>query len=97
MIRDQVMATLRAHATELRHLGIAHLFLFGSVARDEAGPASDVDLFFDFDDPRFSAIELLRAKSRVEQILSAEADIITRASLHPRLRQDIERSAVQVF
>ena len=97
MDRDHVVSSLRAHAEELQCLGIAHLFLFGSVARDEATLSSDVDLFFDFENPRFSVIELLRAQRRVEEILSAPADVMTRGSLHPRLRSDIERSAVQVF
>ena len=97
MDRDHVVSSLRAHAQELQCLGVAHLFLFGAVARDEATLSSDVDLFFDFENPRFSVIELLRAQRRVEEILSAPADVMTRGSLHPRLRSDIERSAVQVF
>jgi predicted nucleotidyltransferase len=97
MERDHVMATLRAHAGELQALGIAHLFLFESVARNAATPSSDVDLFFDFEDPGFSAIELLRAKRRVEEILHNPADVMTRGSLHPRLRPTIEQTALQVF
>jgi predicted nucleotidyltransferase len=95
--RSKVLATLRDHSAELRSYGVSHLFLFGSVCRDEGGTDSDVDLFFDFDDPRFSAIELLRLKDRVEELLSRPVDLMTRSSLHPRLRNDIEQSAVQVF
>lgn len=95
--RTSVMATLRDHAPELRRLGIARLYLFGSVAADAATPTSDVDLFFDFDDPHFSLIELLQVKARLEELLSNPADVMTRGSLHPRLRPEIERSAVQVF
>ena len=95
--RDQVVAVLRAHADELRDLGASRLFLFGSVARGEARPDSDVDLFLEFDDPRFSLIDLLTLKYRVEDVLHRPADLMTRGSLHPRLRNDIERSAVQVF
>lgn len=94
---EDILSLLRAHAEELRRLGIVHLFLFGSVARDEATSSSDVDLFFDFEDPHFSAIELLRAQHRVEELLRSPIDIMTRGSLHPRLRQEIERGALQVF
>jgi predicted nucleotidyltransferase len=97
MDRISVIATLRDHAAELRRLGIAHLYLFGSVAANLASPTSDVDLFFDFDDPHFSLIELLRVKARLEEMLSSPTDVMTRGSLHPRLRPEIERSAVQVF
>jgi len=41
---EQVIATIRDHAAELRQAGIRHLGLFGSLARGEASPASDVDL-----------------------------------------------------
>jgi predicted nucleotidyltransferase len=96
MQRDQIIATLRAHAAALHRPRVAHLYLFGSVARNEAQPSSDVDLFFDFDDPRFSLIELLRIKEQLEDILQSPADVMTRASLHPRLRPAIEQGALQV-
>ncbi len=59
MTRSQILATLRGHAADLKRLGASSLFLFGSAARDQAGAASDVDLFFDFSDPRFSLVELV--------------------------------------
>ena len=97
MDREFVIATLRRHAAELRGLGAAHVFLFGSVARDQAGPASDVDLFIDFDDPRFSLIELAAIKNRLEGMLHTQTDVMTRGSIHPRLRPEIERTALRVF
>lgn len=44
---DTAITLLKAHETELRHLGVQYLWLFGSTARGEARPDSDVDLFFD--------------------------------------------------
>src|SRR4051812_655609 len=64
-----VIARLRAHEAELHRAGVARLYLFGSVARQEARPDSDVDLFFDTDDPRFSLIELVVVWDRVSDIL----------------------------
>jgi predicted nucleotidyltransferase len=97
MSRDQILAILRRHSSDLRRLGAAQLFLFGSASRDEAGPQSDVDLFFDFDDPRFSLIELVALQERISQLLDARADVMSRGSLHPRARESIEQSAVRVF
>jgi predicted nucleotidyltransferase len=94
MDRDHILATLRRHTLDLRGLGISSLFLFGSAARNEAGPASDVDLFFDFDDPRFSLVAL---QERIADLLHIRADVMSRGSIHPRLRASIEGSAVQVF
>jgi predicted nucleotidyltransferase len=97
MDRSHVITTLRAHEADLHRVGVARLYLFGSVARQEAGPDSDVDLFFDTDNPRFSLIELVDVQERVSDILGAETDVMTRSSLHPMLRQRIEAEAVRVF
>ena len=50
MNRDEILATLRAHEPELKSAGIVRLAVFGSVARDQAGPGSDIDLLAAFDD-----------------------------------------------
>jgi hypothetical protein len=97
MDRDDVIATLRAHEADLHRAGVARLYLFGSVARREARPDSDVDLFFDTDNPRFSLIELVDVQEQVKDILGAETDVMTRASLHPMLRPRIEAEALRVF
>lgn len=49
MHRDEAIAKLKEHETELRQPGVEHLFLFGSTARGEARDDSDVDLFFDYE------------------------------------------------
>ena len=97
MRRDDVISKLRAHEADLHQVGIGQLYLFGSVARQEAGPESDVDLFFDTNNPRFSLIELVDVQERVKEILGTRTDIMTRASLHPMLRNKIEAEALRVF
>jgi hypothetical protein len=97
MERDQVLSTLRRHSADLKGLGAARLYLFGSVAKNEARPDSDVDLFFDFDDPHFSLVELVALNDRIAELLHARADVMSRGSIHPRLRPSIESSALQVF
>lgn len=97
MHKDDVIQKLRAHEAELRAEGISHVFLFGSVARGEAGENSDVDLFFDYDDPTFSLFDLMRVKRRVRELLRTRVDAMTRKSVHPLVRQEIEAEAVQVF
>ena len=97
MDRERIIATLRSHAVDLRRLGASRLFLFGSVARGEAGPASDVDLFFDFEDTRFSLVELVALRRRLSELVQGPVDVMSRGSIHPKLRADIESAAVQVF
>lgn len=97
MNRDKVISLLRGRETELHQAGVSRLYLFGSVLRGEAGADSDVDLFFDTDDLRFSLIELVDVRERIGAILGAPPDVMTRSSLHPLLRSQIEAEAVRVF
>lgn len=97
MDRKTTIDRLSAHADDLRAQGVGALYLFGSTARNQAGVLSDVDLFFDYSDPCFSLIELVRVRQQITEILGVEADVMTRDSLHPLLKERIESSAVQVF
>jgi uncharacterized protein len=97
MRRDDAIARLKQHEAELKQLGVEHLYLFGSTARDEAREDSDVDLFFDYQRGTLSLFGLMGVKERTAEILGREADIMTRDSLHKVLRARIEASALRVF
>ena len=97
MQRDEVIARLKQHEADLKRLGVEHLYLFGSTARDEAREDSDVDLFFDYERGKLGLFELMDVKEETSRILGRKADIMTRDSLHKVLRSRIEASALQVF
>ena len=98
MNKREAIAKLKPHADAIRALGATSLYLFGSVARDEASMRSDLDLFIDYDpDSKFSLFELVGIKLLLEKKLGVDVDVTTRDSLHPMLRADIEQSAVRVF
>jgi hypothetical protein len=85
----QALLTLAAKfgATDLR--------VFGSVARGEAGPESDVDLLVRFEHPvgLFGRMEL---KERAEQLLGRTVDLATEGSLHWLIRPEVLAEAVPV-
>jgi predicted nucleotidyltransferase len=82
----------------MRAHGVRALYLFGSTARGMARPDSDVDVFIEPERAdRFNAFDLIDVKSILEKRLDAHVDLTTRDGLHPRLRQQIEREAIQVF
>ena len=64
------------------------------MARDD----SDVDIFIEAEQAdRFNAFDLIDVKTLPERRLDANVDLTTRDGLHPRLREQIEREAIQVF
>ena len=98
MKRDDVIISLKRHEPEIRSTGVGALFIFGSVARDEAGDTSDIDMFFDLDHPEgFTLFDLLALRERMESILGAKVDLMSRRGIHPRKRPNIESGAVRVF
>jgi predicted nucleotidyltransferase len=98
MTRTEAITRLGHYADALRARGATALYLFGSAARNEAGRASDLDVFLDYDPTmNFSLVDLVDIKQFLEGELAVEVDVTTRDSLHPSLRDEIERSAVRVF
>ena len=97
MDRDTVIRILRAHEAELRAEGISHVYLFGSVARGESDEKSDVDLFYDYDDPKFGLLDLMRVKGRFAEILGGKVDAMPRDGVHRRILKYVEAEAIPVF
>jgi predicted nucleotidyltransferase len=98
MKRDDAITCLKRHEPEIRGAGVGALFIFGSVARDEARDTSDVDMFFDLDRPEgFTLFDLVALRERMESILGTRVDLMSRNAIHPRRRPRIESAAVRVF
>jgi len=98
MDKDGVLQTLRAHELELMAAGIVHLRVFGSVARGEASPHSDVDLMADLDDSRrFSLLDLSSVENRLSDILRVKVDLALSKSIREPIRRSAEREAVLAF
>src|SRR6266545_7696633 len=68
--RSEAIAFFSAHREELRRLGISSLLVFGSVARDEARPDSDLDLIAEFDRP-IGYLGLARVQRELEGLRGA--------------------------
>ena len=97
MRQKKITAILKKHQEELRHLGVRSLTLFGSVARNEAGPQSDVDLLLEVDRP-MGLFGILRIQHLIEQLLGGiEVDIVMKGSVLEELKDDILEDAVSVI
>ena len=94
--RDQAVAVLTDRLEELRgRFGVRRLSLFGSIARDTAGPGSDIDVLVEFaGKPTFDGY--MDLKFALEDWLGCDVDLVTVAALKPRLAENIEREAIRV-
>ncbi len=93
--REEALRRLRRLTPELSRLGVRALALFGSFARGEGGPESDVDILVEFEGPtRFD--QFMELRHLLEETLGRRVDLVTHGALKPRLRQRIEREALRV-
>jgi hypothetical protein len=79
-------------ACAARH-GATNVRVFGSVARGEERPGSDVDLVVDLA-PRTGLFEIGTLRRELTEILGAPVDVAPSDSLRPRVRAEIERDGV---
>ncbi|MFY9623090.1 MAG: nucleotidyltransferase family protein [Rhodoplanes sp.] len=97
MTRDETITLLRRHADDIRGFAVTGLYLFGSTARGEAEPSSDVDLFVDYDEEEFDFVKLIRLQEYLSHLLGRKVDLMTRRGLHPLIRDDVVSEAIPVF
>jgi predicted nucleotidyltransferase len=96
--RDRVIRTIRDHEAELRALGVTKLWLFGSLARGDARPDSDVDVLIDIVSGRkFSLLDLAEVRLALCDLLGRDAGVMIREDLRPRFRDRIADDLVEVF
>jgi predicted nucleotidyltransferase len=96
MKREEVLRILRRERGDLRkHYAVASLFLFGSVARNQASEGSDVDLLVEFEKP-VGLIEFIGLKQRLESLLGSPVDLGTPRSLKPAIKEQVLREAIHV-
>jgi predicted nucleotidyltransferase len=96
MKRQQVIQILHEALPGIRQrFGVQDLAIFGSVARDEAGPGSDIDVLVTFNGrTRFRAFMGLQFE--LEAILGTRVDLVTPKAMKPALRPHIERDLIHV-
>jgi uncharacterized protein len=94
--RDDVLSILHEQRQVLvERYRISSLFLFVSVARDEARADSDVDLLVEFEQP-IGLFEFIELQQRLESLLGCKVDLGTKRSLKLHLIGEVFQEAIRV-
>ena len=95
------MEDLRIDASRLaelcRHYGIARLEVFGSVARGEQCPDSDVDLLYTLEGGRALGWEVEDLVESLTEVFHRPVDLVSRRSLHPMIRDRVMAEAEPLY
>ena len=90
----EVLRIIGQHREEIASYGVTSLAVFGSVARDEAGPRSDVDMLVEFGAP-VGLFKFVRFKDYLEKILGRRVDLTTIGALKEQMREQVLKEAVR--
>jgi predicted nucleotidyltransferase len=94
LTRDEVVEKLKVHREELKTFGVKSIWVFGSVARGDAQPGSDVDLLVDLDD-EVSLFGFIRLRRRLRELLGVRVDLTTEDALRDSMRETVLAEAVR--
>lgn len=96
--RERVLQTLHEQTPRLRARGITSLSLFGSMARAEARPGSDIDLLIETDPAaRLGFVELFDLREELSKLLGRPVQFAFGGAMRPWLREWIEEDRIGVF
>ena len=100
MDKEDILNRLKDAESELRSRGVAHAALFGSVARGEAGPDSDIDIMVELTPEAERSIDVytyVGIVNEIKDLFPMPVDVSNRASLRPYVRPTAERDAIYAF
>ena len=95
MNKKQIIDTIQANRVLLEEFSVKSISVFGSIARDEARPGSDVDILVEFEpNARIGFFTFSRLQRRLSDILGRPVDLVTPDALHKAMKSRILEEAV---
>jgi len=98
MKRDEVLQKLKEAERELRAQGVAHAALFGSLARGEERPESDIDIMVEIaPEAHVGLFDYVGIVQYIEELFPVRVDVANREGLKSYVRPSAERDAIYAF
>jgi predicted nucleotidyltransferase len=98
MDKEHIIAKLKENEATLRAQGVTHAALFGSRARDEARPDSDIDILVEIaPDARMDVFRYIGIVHAIEDLFPVRVDVSNRVAQKPHVRPSAERDAIYAF
>ena len=98
MDRQAIIARLRSREPDLRARGVAHAALFGSRARGDDRPDSDIDIMIEIDPQAPIGVwDYVGLKEYIAGLFSGPVDVVNRDGLKPHLRPAATADAIYAF
>jgi predicted nucleotidyltransferase len=98
MTRDEIISRLKECEAELRAKGVAHAALFGSIARNEQRPDSDIDIMVEIaPEAHIGVFQYAGIVNYLEDLFPVRVDVANRAGLKSLVRPSAERDAIYAF
>jgi hypothetical protein len=98
MDKQDIIARLRENEVALRARGVTHAALFGSRARGDDRPGSDIDIMIEIEPEAVQDVyAYVGLKSYIAELFAEPVDVVDRAALKPYVRPPAESEAVYAF
>ena len=94
--KQQVLARIQENHDQVRSLGVRRLGLFGSFARNDPTPESDIDVLVEFEPGQKTFDNFIRLVFLLEDLLHRPVEVVTTESLSPYLRPYIMKEVEYV-